>query len=93
MYATVRIYTTGGEFADALVENADELEQTLVEIAGFNAYYLVRTDEGVTSVSIYEDQAGAEESTRVAAAWVAENLPDLQVSPPQVRTGEVVLDF
>jgi hypothetical protein len=93
MFATVRIYATGGEFADALVENADELEQTLVEIAGFNAYYLIRTDEGVASVSIYEDEAGAEESTRVAAAWVAENLPDLQVSPPQVRTGEVVLDF
>jgi heme-degrading monooxygenase HmoA len=93
MFATVRSYTTGSEFADALVENAGELEQTLVEIDGFHAYYLVRTDDGVTSVSIYEDEAGAEESTRVAAAWVAENLPDLEVSPPQVRTGEVVLDF
>jgi quinol monooxygenase YgiN len=87
------MYEAGGGFADALVEHGDELRQTLVEIDGFRAYYLVRADDGVTSVSVYDDQAGAEESTRVAAAWVAENLPDLQVSPPQVRTGEVVLDF
>jgi hypothetical protein len=93
MYAPVRSYTTGGEFTDALVEHADELRPTLVEIDGFRAYYLVRTDDGVTSVSVYDGRAGAEGSTRVAAAWVAENLPDLQVSPPQVRTGEVVLDF
>jgi heme-degrading monooxygenase HmoA len=93
MYATVRSYTTGGEFADALVEHADELRSTLTEIDGFRAYYLVRTDDGVVSVSVFDDQAAAEESTRVARAWVAENLPDLQVSPPQVQTGEVALDF
>lgn len=93
MYATVRSYTTGSEFGDALVEHADELRKILGEIDGFRAYYLVRSDDGVTSVSVFDDEAGAEESTRVARAWVAENLPDLEVSPPQVRTGEVVLDF
>jgi heme-degrading monooxygenase HmoA len=93
MYATVRSYTTGSEFGDALVEHADEIRPLLTEIDGFRAYYLLRTDDGVVSVSVYDDQAGAEESTRAAAAWVAENLSDLQVSAPQVKTGEVVIDF
>jgi heme-degrading monooxygenase HmoA len=93
MYATVRSYTTGSEFGDALVEHAEELRPTLTEIVGFRAYYLVRTADGVVSVSVYDDEAGAEESTRVARAWVAENLPDLEVSPPQVQTGEVALNF
>jgi heme-degrading monooxygenase HmoA len=93
MYATVRSYTTGGEFGDALVEHADEIRPLLTEIDGFRAYYLLRTDDGVVSVSVYDDQAGAEESTRAAATWVAENLSDLQVSPPQVKTGEVVINF
>jgi hypothetical protein len=48
MYATVRSYTTGSEFGDALVEHADEVRRILAEIDGFRAYYLVRSDDGVT---------------------------------------------
>jgi hypothetical protein len=40
-----------------------------------------------------EDRAGAEESNRAAAAWLAENLPDLDIAPPQVTAGEAVIDF
>ena len=34
----------------------------------------------------------SEESARVAAAFLRENLPDLAVTPPQVMSGEVVVD-
>jgi hypothetical protein len=37
-------------------------------------------------------QEGAEESARVAAAFLRENLADLAVTPPQVISGEVVVD-
>jgi hypothetical protein len=92
MYATVRSYSVGGEFADALVSNASDVKRIITEIDGFKAYYLVRTAEGAVSISIYENQAGAEESTRVAAAWISENLPDFTSAAPQVSVGEVVLD-
>ena len=49
--------------------------------------------DATTSISVFEDQAGAEESNRAAAAWLAENLPDLGVKPPQVTAGEVVIGF
>jgi hypothetical protein len=93
MYASVRTYTTGGEFADALVENESDVRRLLTGIEGFHAYYLVRTADGAVSVSVYDDQSGAEESNRAAAEWVRENLSDLSISPPQISAGEVVISI
>jgi hypothetical protein len=93
MYATIRSYSGGGDFADALVQHESEIRQVINQIDGFRAYYLVRTSDGATTISVFDDQSGAEESTRAAAAWVAENLGDLAVSPPQVTTGEVAISF
>ena len=93
MYATIRNYAGGGPLADALVENQDAIRTLLTEVNGFRAYYIVRDGDGATTVSVFDDQAGAEESTRVAAEWVGENLGDLGVAPPEVTTGEVLLSF
>ena len=67
MHATVRIYSGANELADALVERQDEVKQIISEIDGFKAYYLVRTSDGATSISVYDTEAGAEQSNRVAA--------------------------
>ncbi len=94
MYATIRSYSGGSGFTDALVEHESDVRQLINQIGGFRAYYLVRTSDGnAVTVSVFDDQAGAEESTRAAAAWVGENLADLAISPPQVTTGEVTLSF
>jgi hypothetical protein len=46
----------------------------------------------VTTVSVFEDQAGADQSNAVAAEWVQENvLPNYSISAPQITAGEVVL--
>ena len=93
MHATVRIYSGANELADALVERQDEVKQLISEIDGFKAYYLVRASDGATSISVYDTEAGAEQSNRVAAAWVAENLPNLKVAAPQISAGEVAISF
>jgi hypothetical protein len=93
MYASIRRYTTGSVFADALVENESEVRRLITGIGGFRAYYLIRTDDGAASVSVYDDQSGAEESNRQAADWVRENLPELSVSPPQISAGEVAISI
>ena len=93
MHATVRIYSGANELADALVERRDEVKQLIGEIDGFKAYYLVRASDGATSISVYDTEAGAQESNRVAAAWVAENLPDLKIAAPQISAGEVAINF
>ena len=93
MYATVRTYTGSRDFADALVENESEVKRLITEIDGFRSYYLLRTADGAVSVSVFDDQGGADESTRVAGDWVRENLSELSVAPPEVSSGEVVLAF
>ncbi len=92
MYATVRTYSAASELADALVGKAADVKDLIKGIDGFKAYYLIRTADGAVSVSVYEDQAGADASTAAAAAFIRENLPDLSVAAPQVSAGEVVLD-
>ena len=93
MYATIRSYS-GQELADALAAREDDIRQVVGTIAGFRAYYLVRTTDGnAVTISVFDDQAGAEESTRAAAAWVGENMAGFSPSPPQVTTGEVAFSL
>ncbi len=93
MYATVRTYTGNHDLADALVNNESDVKRLISEIDGFKAYYLIRTADGATSVSVYENQAGADASTRAAAAWIGENLPEMTGASPQVSAGEVVISI
>jgi hypothetical protein len=91
MYATVRTYSGGTELADALVSHEADVKTLLSGIDGFRAYYLVRTGDGTVSISVYDNEEGANESNSAAANWIRENLPDLGISAPQVSSGEVVI--
>jgi heme-degrading monooxygenase HmoA len=92
MYATVRTYAGARGLADELVKREDEVRSLITGIEGFHAYYIIKTADGAAAtVSIYENEAGAEESVRKAREYIQANLPDLAPQPPQVTTGEVVL--
>ena len=91
MYATVRTYSAGPELVDALLSHEADVKSLISGIDGFKAYYLVRIPDGTVSISVYDTEAGANESTRAAANWIRENLPDLGGSAPQVSAGEVVI--
>lgn len=91
MYATIRNYSGSVGLTDALVDHENEVRQVIRQIDGFR---LVRPSEGeAVSISLFEDQSGGQESSRRAAEWLNENLPDLSISSPQVVAGEVVLSF
>jgi hypothetical protein len=92
MYATVRMYRGNTELADRLAERADEVRQLMEGIPGFRSYQMIRGDAGSASVTVCDDRAGAEESTRMAAEWLRENMPDVAASPPAVTSGEVVIE-
>ena len=63
----------------------------LRQVSGFVAYYWVDAGDGVmVSTSVFQDQAGAEESIERAAQFVRDNLASLLPNPPQVTAGEVV---
>ena len=58
-----------------------------------SATYVVTPATGAASVSVYDDKSGADESTRVAGEWLRENVPDVAGSPPEVSSGEVIIDL
>jgi hypothetical protein len=93
MYATIRSYTGAAGFADALVAHEDDVREVISTIDGFHAYYLLRTAEGATTISVFADQVGAQASNVAAAKWLAENLADMSAGAPQVTAGEVALNF
>ena len=93
MHAVIRHYRGNAQFFDQLERRTDEVEQVIRGVPGFVNYVLVRTADGGFSVGVYQDKAGTDESTRVAADWVRQNLPQLTVSPPEVIEGRVVLQL
>ncbi len=61
---------------------------------GFQAYYFVDTpDGGGASITVCDDEAGAEASNRAAASWIAANLAGLSIEAPTISAGEVVMAF
>lgn len=90
MYAIIRRYKT-----TAIQDVVRHLEKDFLPIIGnapgFVAYYVVDEGAGVqSSISIFEDQASAEYSNKLAAAWVREH-PTALPEPPEISAGEVLL--
>ena len=92
MYAAIRTYETvdPGE----VTRRANRgFVPILRGTPGFIAYYIVDGGGGkLASISVFEKQAGVEESTRRAAEWVADNLAELVEHAPVVLAGEVTVD-
>ena len=93
MHAVIRHYRGNSQLMDVLAQNTDEVERLIRDVPGFVTYALVRTADGGFSVSVFEDQAGTDESTRRAAEWTRENAPQAAGSPPEIIQGETILQF
>jgi hypothetical protein len=91
MYAAVRRYEGVTDPAEAGRRVNEGFVPLIRQVPGFVAYYWVDAGGGVmVSTSVFEDQAGAAESTKRAAEFVRENLASLLPNPPQVTEGEIV---
>lgn len=90
MYISVRRYQVDAQSVDEIVQRVHtEFVPIIRQAPGFIAYYVVDGGGGVVaSISIFRDQAGAEESNRRAADWVRMAGP-LFPSAPQVTAGAV----
>ena len=93
MYVTVRRYTADPAFADELVRRRADVESIIRGVPGFRSYYLARTDDGVVTITVCDDRAGTEESTRRAGEYVRDNLSQFAGTPPQISSGEVLIDL
>jgi hypothetical protein len=93
-FMVIRHYQLAPEVdvADVLRATEEGFVPVLREIAGFVEYYNIDlgSGEGLT-ISVFASQAGAEESTARAAAWVQANLAGSFQGPPEVLAGPVRL--
>jgi hypothetical protein len=88
-YVSIRRYEGIIDFDEVVRRAAEGFVPIISGTPGYIAYHIIDAGGGVAaSISIFESQAGAEESTRRAAAWVKENLAQLIPNPPQVTAGE-----
>jgi hypothetical protein len=95
MHATIRRYEGIDQSrTDELVKNVGEkLLPRLSKLPGFNGYYLIEAGNGVmSSVGFFDTSAQADESTRVASAWLNdEKLEKALPNPPKITGGEVIV--
>ena len=94
MYTVVRQYSdeNASRLIDQMEKNLGDVESIIGSVPGFVSYTLFRTAEGGVSVTVCDDKAGTDESSRRAAEWVKENMTD-KASRPTVSEGETILQL
>jgi heme-degrading monooxygenase HmoA len=93
MHVVIRRYNDNAKLMDVLEQKHADVERLIRGVPGFVAYYLVRSTDGGASISVYQDQAGTRESTRLAGDWVRQNAPEAVGTPPEVTEGETIIQF
>jgi len=94
MHTTIRQYRGNGteELFDALEQREPEVRELISTVPGFVSYTAFRTGDGGTTVTVCQDKAGTDESTRRAAAWVGDNIR-VPIDAPSITEGDASLEF
>jgi hypothetical protein len=94
MYVVIRNYQGSGasELFDLLEQRGEDVRELIGTVPGFVSYAAFRTDGGGATVTICDEKAGADESSRRAAEWVGENV-SAAVNPPVITEGTTVTHF
>jgi hypothetical protein len=94
MHVVIRRYQGAVELINELSNRESEIRDLITGIDGFAGYQLVRTPDGGFSITTMRDKAGADESNRIAADWIKENIKmPLPGLTPQVTEGEAIFSF
>lgn len=91
MYSVIRRYDGVPALIEGLERRQDDVRREMSATPGFVAYYAIRDGKALTTVTVAQSRAEAEESSRSVAKWLKENLPDVKVRPPDVSGGEVFI--
>jgi hypothetical protein len=94
MYVVVRNYSEQGASAlfDLLAQREEDVKTLISGVPGFVSYAAFRSGNGGMTVTVCQDKAGTDESSRRAAEWVKENVSGT-VDPPAITEGSTVLQF
>ncbi len=94
MHVVTRSYSGQGaaELFDALRQREEDVKGVISTVPGFISYAAFLSDSGGHTVTVCQDKAGTDESSRRAAEWVKENV-GVTVDPPTIVEGDTVLHF
>jgi hypothetical protein len=92
-FGSVRRYRLRTGSVDELMHIVDEVfAEQIQELDGFVAYHALDCEEGeILSISIFRDQASAEESDELSLQFVREKLGDFDIERTEVIGGEVMV--
>ncbi len=93
MYASFRRYVVHPGSIGEIARQVDKGFLPIIrDIPGFVAYYVVDAGNGIgLSISIFEDQTGAEQSAAAARDHIKENLASLFPNPLEIMDGQVIV--
>ena len=95
MYVVVRSYSGEGasELFDLIEKSEAEIRPLISGVPGFVSYAAFRSGGGGTTVTVCQEKAGTDESSKRAAEWIKESASGTSASPPEITEGSTVLQF
>jgi heme-degrading monooxygenase HmoA len=88
MHTVIRRYEGVEDTAEVARRAVEEFAPQLRDQPGFQGYWVVDAGDGVlATISVFESEQAAVDSTAAAASWVQANMPELAPNPPQVTAG------
>ena len=91
MHVVIRKYATSPAYIEQVRPKLTHLVETMRGLPGFVAYYFVETGDGITTVTVTEDEAGISASMDRAASWIAEHTPVDIPGAPEVTQGDALI--
>jgi hypothetical protein len=93
MHTVIRSYKGQTKLADELKKRSKDVESLISAVPGFIAYYLVKTSDGMASVTVCDDKRGCDESSKRAADYLRQQMPDMKVGAPEIIEGDLLFKF
>jgi hypothetical protein len=93
MYAGIRQAKARTGMVEELTRRIKEgVIPIISDVPGFKAYYVVYApDDTVTSISIFDDYASAQESNKRALEWIEQELAPMLAGPATAVAGPVIV--
>ena len=91
MFCSVRKYRMDPARVDELMHRVDEgFAELIAKEPGFVGYQVLDCGDGsVMTITTCRDSEGAEGSIAMAAAWIRDNLSDVDIERVDAQVGEV----
>ena len=90
MFCSIRKYRMDADRMDEMMHRVDEgFAEDVAREPGFVAYQVLDCGDGqLVTITTFRDREGAENSVAGAAAWVRDNLSDVEIERTDAFMGE-----